>query len=101
MLALRDENEGDTKINQPYIPNQPYVPYQPYTPYVKWCPIGLGGQCTNPFGDCINCPYHGGVTYNTICTNCTSDLNIDSNQSSQKDKDIFDFAKRVKKDNLT
>lgn len=84
MLALRDEEEGKTKSVEdcPLQPNQPYYPYIPYTPpYIhtmKWCPVSMS-ECTNPFGDCINCPYHGSVTYETTCTNTTADLKPDVN----------------------
>ena len=88
MLALRDEEEGKSKPYEdcPLQPNQPYTPYYPYHPYIpintKWCPVSMS-ECTNPFGDCINCPYHGSVTYETTCTNTTADLkpNVDSSNS--------------------
>ena len=80
MLALRDE-ETEKKSENPISPNdypwnqplQPNQPYYPYTPYTKWCPLTSGGTCTNPFGDCINCPYHGGVTYCQTNTNVSSE----------------------------
>jgi hypothetical protein len=81
MLAMRDEEkEKHEEGKYPYapLPNVPYQPYQPYIPInTKWCPVSTGGVCTNPFGDCINCPYHGGVSYcqyNSNTTNSTSDL---------------------------
>lgn len=83
MLALRDEEEGITKSDYGVLqPNQPYQPYYPYNPNwisQKWCPVSMS-ECNNPFGDCINCPYHGGVTYNTkYTTTCTADLdNLDN-----------------------
>lgn len=83
MLALRDEEENKFNPNDRGLqPNQPYYPYVPYIPpYIhttKWCPVS-NGECTNPFGDCINCPYHGGVTYKTTCTSTTADLNPNVN----------------------
>lgn len=96
MLALRDEEEDKTKSVEdwPLQPNYPYYPYIPYTPpYIhtmKWCPVSMG-ECTNPFGDCINCPYHGGVTYNTTCTNTTADLNTNVNSSNS---DIIEELKK-------
>lgn len=102
MLALRDEEEGKAKSVEdcPLQPNYPYTPYYPYYPYrpvnTKWCPLSMG-ECNNPFGDCINCPYHGGVTYNTkFTTTCTADLNCDANCTKPKS----DFIDRLKKDNL-
>lgn len=104
MLALRDEKVEDCPIqpNQPYTPyypNQPYTPYYPYYPYTpintKWCPISMA-ECTNPFGDCINCPYHG-VTYNTTCTNSTADLGTNVNSTN---KDHCDFMERLKKSEI-
>lgn len=109
MLALRDEEESKAKSvedcplqpNQPYTPYYPYYPYNPYRPVnTKWCPISMS-ECNNPFCDCINCPYHGGVTYNTkFTTTCTADLNTDANSTKPKDKESFDFIERLKKDNL-
>ena len=102
MLAIRDEEEGKTKPIEdcPLQPNNPYPPYYPYYPYVpiqtKWCPVSMN-HCNNPFGDCINCPYHSGVTYNTnFTTTCTADLNCNSNCTKPKS----DFIDRLKKDNL-
>jgi hypothetical protein len=95
MLAIRDEEDGMIKSEEdcPLQPNYPYTPsypYHPYTPYDKWCPIGTGGKCTNPFGDCINCPYHGGVTYGTkYTTTCTANLNSDADSAGQKDNYPF------------
>ncbi len=88
MLALRDEEGGKTKSVEdcPLQPNYPYYPYIPYVPpYIrtnKLCPLSLR-ECTNPFGDCINCPYHGGVTYETTCTSTTTDLkpNVNTTKS--------------------
>ena len=95
MLALRDEeenkfnpNDGGLQPNQPYYPYVPYIP--PYIHATKLCPLSLR-ECTNPFGDCINCPYHGGVTYNTTCTNTTADLNTNVNSSNS------DFIEEWKK----
>jgi hypothetical protein len=87
MLALRDEeenkfnpNDGGLQPNQPYYPYIPYIP--PYIHTYKLCPLSLR-ECTNSFSDCINCPYHGGVTYETTCTNTTADLkpNVNSYNS--------------------
>ena len=106
MLALRDEEESkqNSESDCPLQPNQPYTPYYPYNPYrpvnTKWCPISMA-ECNNPFGDCINCPYHGGVSYNTkFTTTCTADLNTNANSAKPKDKESFDFVERLKKDNL-
>ncbi len=98
MLALRDEEENKLNPNDGGLqPNQPYYPYVPYTPpYIhamKWCPVSMS-ECTNPFGDCLNCPYHGGVTYNTTCTNTTADLNTNVNSSNS------DFIEQLKKDKM-
>ena len=90
MLALRDEEDSKTKLNEsPLQPNQPYYPYYPNNPIgTKWCPVSMG-VCTNPFGDCINCPYHGSVTYNpgytTTCTANLKDNNVSSSCSNIKD----------------
>ena len=98
MLALRDEE--DNKTNYPLQPNQPYTPYYPYYPYIpintKWCPVSQT-ECNNPFGDCINCPYHGyhgGVTYETTCTSTTADLKSNVNSSKS------DFIEQLKKDKM-
>lgn len=107
MLALRDEEESknNSESDCPLQPNQPYTPYHPYHPYTpintKWCPISMA-ECNNPFGDCINCPYHGGVTYDTkfYTTSCTANLDGDANLTKPKDKESFDFVERLKKDNL-
>lgn len=107
MLALRDEEEGkkNSESDCPLQPNQPYTPYYPYHPYTpintKWCPISMA-ECNNPFGDCINCPYHGGVTYDTkfYTTSCTANLDGDADSTKQKDNDRFSFAERLKKSNL-
>lgn len=64
LLALRDEQDNKQPVNVPSCPLQP-APVYPYQPYVgKWCPVSMG-SCNNPFGDCINCPYHGHVTWET------------------------------------
>ena len=95
ILALRDEE--DNKTNYPLQPNQPYTPYYPYHPYIpintKWCPVSMT-ECNNPFGDCINCPYHGGVTYKTTCTSTTADLKSNINSSKS------DFIEQLKKDKM-
>lgn len=102
MLAIRDEEEGKTKPieDYPLQPNNPYPPYYPYYPYVpiqtKWCPVSMN-NCNNPFGDCINCPYHGGVTYNVEYTTSTANVNLDTNTGN---KEQFDFMERLKKDKL-
>lgn len=112
MLALRDEEEGKKNSesdcplqpNQPYTPYYPYYPYHPYTPInTKWCPISMC-ECNNPFGDCINCPYHGNVMYNTkYTTTCTADLDNlatnktkDGDQNSKFKKDCNDFLDNLK-----
>ena len=103
MLALRDEEDGKTKSVEdcPLQPNQPYTPYYPYHPYTpintKWCPISMA-ECNNPFGDCINCPYHGGVTYDTkfYTTSCTANLGGDADSTKQKDNDRLNFAELLK-----
>ena len=95
LLAMRDE-DNDRKSEgpiypwtQPLQPNQPYNPY----PYTKWCPLTTGGQCSNPFGDCINCPYHGGVTY------CCHNTNVSTDYIQQNDFNAKDFmSSRQKKD---
>ena len=107
MLALRDEEESkkNSESDCPLQPNQPYTPYYPYHPYTpintKWCPISMV-ECNNPFGDCINCPYHGGVTYDTkfYATSCTANLDGYANSAEQKDNDHLNFAERLKKNNL-
>ena len=106
MLALRDEEESkqNSESDCPLQPNQPYTPYYPYHPYTpintKWCPISMA-ECNNPFGDCINCPYHGGVSYGTkYTTTCTANLDGDANSAEQKDNDRLSFAERLKKSNL-
>lgn len=93
MLALRDEEESkkNSKNDCPLQPNQAYAPYYPYHPYIpintKWCPISMN-ECNNPFGDCINCPYHGGVSYGTkYTTTCTANLGGDADSAQQKDND--------------
>lgn len=93
MLALRDEEESknNSKNDCPLQPNQTYAPYYPYHPYIpintKWCPISMS-ECNNPFGDCINCPYHGGVSYGTkYTTTCTANLGGDADSAQQKDND--------------
>lgn len=93
MLALRDEEESkkNSKNDCPLQPNQAYAPYYPYHPYIpintKWCPISMS-ECNNPFGDCINCPYHGGVSYGTkYTTTCTANLGGDADSAQQKDND--------------
>ena len=104
MLALRDEEESKKNSDNdcPLQPNQPYTPYYPYHPYIpinkKWCPISMN-ECNNPFGDCINCPYHGGVTYDTkfYTTSCTANLDGDADFAKQKDNDHLNFAERLKK----
>ena len=102
MLAIRDEEEGKTKPIKdcPLQPNYPYTPYYPYYPYVpiqtKWCPVSMN-NCTNPFGDCINCPYNSSITYNTNFTSSTTNLNPDANTGN---KQQFDFAEKSKKDKL-
>ena len=99
MLALRDEEESkkNSESDCPLQPNQPYTPYYPYHPYIpintKWCPISMN-ECNNPFGDCINCPYHGGVTYKTTCTSTTADLKSNINSSKS------DFIEQLKKDKM-
>ena len=103
MLALRDEEDNKTKKVEdcPLQPNQPYTPYYPYYPYIpintKWCPVSMT-ECNNPFGDCINCPYHGGVTYDTkfYTTSCTANLGGDADSAKQKDNDRLNFAERLK-----
>lgn len=74
LLAMRDE-DNDRKSEEPISPNDyPWTqPLPPPYPYTKWCPLVTGGQCINPFGDCINCPYHGyGVTYSLNTTTVSS-----------------------------
>lgn len=97
MLALRDEESDKAKNAEdcPLQPNQPY--YYPYVPYVppyihtmKWCPVSKG-ECTNSFGDCINCPYHGGVIYDATSTNTTADLKPNVNSSNS------DFIEQMEK----
>lgn len=101
LLAMRDEDNdrkseepispNDYPWTQPLQPNQPYNPY-PY-PYTKWCPLTTGGQCSNPFGDCINCPYHGGVTY------CCHNTNVSTDYIQQNDFNAKDFmSSRQKQD---
>lgn len=97
MLALRDEEESkkNSESDCPLQPNQPYTPIN-----TKWCPISMA-ECDNPFGDCINCPYHGGVSYGTkYTTTCTANLDGDANSAEQKDNDRLSFAERLKKSNL-
>lgn len=107
MLALRDEEERKKNSEEcPLQPNQPYTPYYPYHPYIpintKWCPVSMG-ECTNPFGDCINCPYHGGVTYDTkyYTTTCTADLdNLATNNTNgglRNDENICVIIDKMKK----
>ena len=96
MLALRDEEESknNSKNDCPLQPNQAYAPYYPYIPInTKWCPVSMT-ECNNPFGDCINCPYHGGVTYKTTCTSTTADLKSNINSSKS------DFIEQLKKDKM-
>lgn len=77
MLALLDEEKDKSKPNdsgnqlaQPNYPNTSEL--QPYTYTKKWCPVSMR-ECTNPFGDCIDCPYHRVTVYNTkYTTTCTS-----------------------------
>lgn len=48
LLALKEFQE------QPQYPTYPIYPYlPPQGPWVTYCE-----KCTNPFHDCINCPYH-------------------------------------------
>ena len=99
LLAMRDE-DNDRKSEEPISPNdypwihpiQPNQPYNPY-PYTKWCPLTTGGQCSNPFGDCINCPYHGGVTY------CCHNTNVSTDYIQQNDFNAKDFMSSRQKQN--
>ena len=99
LLAMRDE-DNDRKSEEPISPNdypwtqplQPNQPYNPY-PYTKWCPLTTGGVCTNPHGDCINCPYHGGITY------CCHNTNVSTDYIQQNDFNAKDFmSSRQKQD---
>lgn len=87
MLAMHDE-DCNRNIQTPNQPNYPYSPLEPNTPWVipwqvKWCPLSIGGVCTNSFGDCINCPYHNSGVYYTTCTadNFASSTNKGTNDA--------------------
>ena len=46
----------------------------PCIPTWDLCPLS-GGQCTNPFHDCINCPRHHIGVYYTTCTSTFTNSN--------------------------
>lgn len=65
LLALKEwqEQAQPQYPSYPTYPTYPYVP--PQTPWVTYCQ-----HCTNPFHDCINCPYHGTTAWPTeVVTN--------------------------------
>ena len=84
LLALRDEKDEKTMrptltapSTEPLQPSQPITTppwtWNPVTTQLKLCPLTTGGRCTNPYNDCINCPYHGvGVTYDSYATTQTN-----------------------------
>ena len=75
LLALKEWQE-QAQPQFPSYPSYPTYPAPPQGPWVTYCQ-----HCTNPFHDCINCPYHttGGwpveVTTNIkYTTNTTADI---------------------------
>ena len=73
LLALKEFQKDNTYPAYPSYPTYPYVPSQ--GPWVTYC-----AHCTNPFHDCVNCPYHttGLPTVDTTnikyATNTTADV---------------------------
>ena len=65
LLALKEWQEQaqpqfpshPTYPSYPTYPTYPSIPTNPW-PWVTWCE-----RCTNPFHDCIGCPYHNSTGF--------------------------------------
>jgi hypothetical protein len=89
LLALRDLQD---KNSNPYPQYPQYPQYPPYVPQYPLSPIYCQ-VCTNPFHDCVNCPYHytSGIPNQATATNVqyvtdtTADVKIDAEINNKGD----------------
>lgn len=71
LLAMKELFEKLQVPQMPQYPSYPSIPTNPW-PWVTYC-----DRCTNPFHDCINCPYHNSTGFPTeVQTNIKYTTNV-------------------------